>query len=75
METFSKLVKDVRNKILGSLEFLAIKNSSLVLGKYLSFDMAMCKLGSGWFKSEYTYLGFASAACNSSYSSIGAIDG
>jgi len=26
METFSKLVKDVRNKILGSLEFLAIKN-------------------------------------------------
>ena len=74
---------------MGHFSTFVLKTSSLILGSFakvsldsfksnykcLSFALAMSKLGSGWFKSEYTYLGFASAACNSSYFSIGAIDG
>ena len=40
-----------------------------------SFTPYACKSGSGGFKIDYTYLGFASAVCNSYNFLIGATDG
>ena len=55
--------------------FALDKELKVVLKLTKSLTSYVCKSGSGGFKIDYTYLGFASAMRNSYNFSIGAIDG